>query len=256
LVIMTSRSLIRFGVDAELEKGLNLYRGSEALLTKLYWIKPFRTLVTFTLQALLLKPDLWMDLSTPTFNVDNSQLQILIEELKRPSSPYIKVKQRRWIFHMLREVSLYRKKFGISVRRPLDDFESVGWPVDIEDKGDLFRSLSDMSLRADISKFLWEIVNDIVPPDRYCVINFFGAVKSNHSFPIVIEVTEEFFEMLNDRIVSISEKARTTNDNLLPTDLAEIVRVPMRKAIQTTEEESFCTSVAPWKDCTTIQWEE
>lgn len=88
-------SSIKFGMDAEIEKALSLYGKDELHLSKVYWPKAFRWLSTNILESLLKKPEIWNEVCTPNFVVDGEQLQRLIDELKFPTSPYIKVKHRR-----------------------------------------------------------------------------------------------------------------------------------------------------------------
>ncbi len=147
-------SSIKFGIDAEIDKALSLYCKDELYLSKVYWPKAFRLLTTNILESLLKKPEIWSELRTPSFDIDGKQLQKLIDELKYPTSDYIKVKQRRWIAHFMREVSLVRRKIGLSARLPNFCGESMDWPNDIEDKDDLLSSMTDMSLRDDVKRFI------------------------------------------------------------------------------------------------------
>lgn len=93
----------------------------------------------------------WKELSTATFEVDEKQLQTLIEDLKfilffdvlnSPTSHYIKVERRRWIAHLLQEVSLFRKRFGLGARLPKMCAQTTDWPLDLEDKDDLSSSMT------------------------------------------------------------------------------------------------------------------
>jgi hypothetical protein len=93
------------------------------------------------------------------------------------------------------------------------------------------------------------MLDEVIPPERYCNMHYFGAVKSsNKSLPIVIEVTEDYLENVNHRITTVSDKLHALNcENLLPVDLVEIKGVPVRDAIVSSEE-GFCTSGSPWKE--------
>lgn len=229
-------SSIKFGMDAEIEKALRLYCTDELRLSKVYWPKAFRWLSTIILESLLKKPELWNELGTPSFDVNGEQIQRLIDELKFPTSQYIKVKQRRWIIHLLREVSFFRRKFGLGARLANFSGESMDWPNDLEDKDDLFSSMTVMSLRDDVKRFIWKILDEIVPPKRYCNMHYFGAVKSTKKLPIVIEVTEDYLESVNDRIATVSDHLRASNfENLLPKDLIDIIAVPVRDAVDSTK---------------------
>jgi hypothetical protein len=162
----------------------------------------------------------------------------LIYELKFPTSHYIKIKQRRWIAHLLREVSLFRKKFGLGARLPNFCGESMDWPNDIEDKDDLSNSLTDMSLRDDVKRFIWKMLDEVIPTEKYCSMYYYGAIKfPKKSFQILVEVTEDYLEKINDRIATVSDHLRNLNyDNLLPVDLIEIKGVSMRGVIVANEE--------------------
>jgi hypothetical protein len=230
-------SNIKFGIDAEIEKALTLFCKDELRLSKVYWPRAFRSLSTNILESLLKKPDIWSELRTPSFDIDQEQLERLIYELKFPTSQHIKLKQRRWIVHLLREVSLFRRKFGLGVRLPNFCGPSMDWPSDLEDKDDLSSSMTDMSLRDDVRRFIWNMLDEVIPPEKYCNMHYFGAIKSpKKSLPILIEVTEDYLENINDRITTVSEHLRALNcENLLPSDLVEIRGVPMRDAIVPSE---------------------
>lgn len=100
------------------------------------------------------------------------------------------------------------------------------WPSDLEDK-------DVMSLRDDVKRFIWNILDEVIPPERYCNMHYFGAIKSQkESLPIVVEVTEDYVEKVNDRIATISDQLRASNcEGLLPVDLVEIKGVPVRYVI-------------------------
>ena len=205
---------------------------SVAYTYKVYWPKAFRSLTTNILESLLKKPEIWKELKQ-----NQEQLQRLIDELKFPTSQYIKVKQRRWIVHLLREVSLFRRKFGLGVHLPNFCSESMDWPSDLEDKDDLLSSLTEMSLRDDVKRFIWKILGEVIPPERYCNMHYYGAVRSWKKLPIVIEVTEDYLENVNDRLTTASNHLRASNcENLLPVDLVEIIGVPVRDAVVFNEE--------------------
>eukprot|EP01039_Chlorochromonas_danica_P003466 gene3466-3796_t len=232
-------SSIKFGIDAEIEKALTLFYKDELRLSKVYWPKAFRSLSIHILEALLKKPEIWSELRTPSFDIDEELLKKLIVELQCPNSHFIKVKQRRWIVHLLREISVFRKKFGLGVRLPNFCGQStMDWPSDLEDKDDLSRSMSFMSLRDDVKGFIWNILDEVIPPERYCNMHYFGAIKSQKkSLPIVVEVTEDYVEKVNDRIVTVSDQLRASNcEGLLPVDLVEIKGVPVRDVIASNEE--------------------
>lgn len=107
---------IKYGLDAEIEKSLNVYGKDDQRLSKIYWPRSFRILCGTILQSLLVKREIWEELRTPNFDINPEQLQQLIDELKYPTSNRIRFKQRRWIIHLLREVSISRKKFGLGPR--------------------------------------------------------------------------------------------------------------------------------------------
>jgi len=153
---------IRFGIDAEIDKALSLFGRDEFCLSKLYWPKAFRELVITILEHVLKKTDLWEDFSTMNFIVDEAQLEKLIVELKTPSSHYIKVRHRQWIVHLLRKVSINRKKVGLSASLPKICSGSNDWPVDLEDIDDLSSAMADMSLRDDIREYFWKILDEVV----------------------------------------------------------------------------------------------
>jgi len=176
----------------------------------------------------------------------------LLEELKFPTSKNIKVKQRRWIVHLLREASFFRTKFGLGSRLPIYCFEHMDWPSDLEDKGDdLSSSLTDMSLPNDIKTIYLEMVDKVIPSKKYCIVHYFGALKSpKKRFPVMIEVTDDYLESINNRIASVSDHLRYLNyKNLLPVDLIELKGVPMRGPI-VANEEGFCTGGSRWKQGT------
>lgn len=109
----------------------------------------------------------------------------------------------------------------------------MDWPRDLEDKDDLSSSMTDMSLRDDVRKFIWKILDEVIPPERYCNMHYFGAVKSpKKNLPIVIEVTEDYLEIINHRITTVSDHLRASNcENLLPVDLVDVIGVPVRVAV-------------------------
>lgn len=221
-------SRIKFGIDAEIEKALSMYSKDELRLSKVYWPRAFRSLTTYILKSLLKKPEIWNDLRSPSFDFNGEEVQRLIDELNFPSSPHIKVKQRRWMIHILREVSLFRGKFGLGVRLPNSCGESMDWPCDLEDKDDLCSSMTHLSLRDDARRFLWKILDEVIPPGRYCNMHYFGAVKSSEKLPIVMEVTEDYLEDVRNRIATVSDHLRASNhENLLPVDVVDITGVPL-----------------------------
>jgi hypothetical protein len=118
----------------------------------------------------------------------------------------------------------------------------MDWPSDLEDKDDLSSSMTDMSLRDDGRRFIWKMLDEIIPPERYCNMHYFGAVKSSKkTLPIVIEVTEDYLENVNDRITTVSDHLRASRcENLLPVDLVDIIGVSVRDAVVSCEE-GFCT---------------
>ena len=245
-----SLSSIRFGIDAEIDAALNVFCKDE--LSKVYWPKAFRTLASHILQSVLRIPDRWRELSTTIYEVDENQLITLIEELKQSTSYYIKVKQRSWIVHLLREISLLRKKFGIGNRMPKMSFQNLDWPLDLEDKDDLASSMTDMTLREDVRSFLWTVLNEVIPVDKYCNVHYFGAIRMFcHSCPIVIEVAEGFVNTLKDRIETVSANLRSTQqcENLLPFDVVNIKAVPDRELAPPLVE-GWHTSGSPWKEGT------
>ena len=246
-----SLSCIRFGIDAEIDKALSLYCRDELRLSKVYWPKAFRSLISSILQSLFNKPTKWRELSTANFEVDVKQLTELISELKLPTSHYIKVKQKRWLAHLLLEVSVFRKKIGISACLPKLCVEQNGWPTDLEDKDDLFSSLTDMSLRDDVRKFYWAILDEAIPSEKYCNMHFYGALHLlSNEYPIVIEVTEDLITKVTDRILTVSEQLRYSNyENLLPIDFVKVMAVADRK-FDVPLEEGFHTSCSPWQEGT------
>lgn len=134
--------------------------------------------------------------------------------------------------HLLREVSLFRKKFGLSGRLPNLCGDSVVWPNDLEDKDDLSSSLTDMSLRDDIKRFIWNILDEAIPSEKYYIIHYYGAIKSKTNVPIIVEVVEDYLEIIKEKIATISHRLRTCNyENLLPDDLIEIKGVRVGDSI-------------------------
>lgn len=226
-------SSIKFGLDVEIEIALTHYCKDEFRLSKVYWPVAFRSLVIYILEAVLKKPEMWNYLSTDRFAVTEEHLRRLIEELKLTVSHYIKVSQRQWVVHLLREFSVFRRKYGLSARLPNFCSGKMGWPIDLEDKDDLSSSMTDMSLRDDVKGFLWKILDEIIPPKKYCNMHYFGAVNSlKKCLPIVIEVAEDYLENVKDRIETISHQLRSSKcENLLPIDLVEVKGVPVRDAI-------------------------
>lgn len=233
---------IKYGMDAGIEKALSLYGKDDLRLSKIYWPRAFRSLLTTILESLLKKPELWNELHTPSFHVNHEQLQRLISELNCPaSSPSIKVVQRQWIIHLLKEVSFNRRKFGLSAYLPSFCGESTDWPTDLEDKDDLFYSMANVSLRDDVKRWIWKVLDEIIPPQRYCNMHFLGGIRSSKkSLPIVIEVTEDYVERVIDRIATLSYHLSTSHcENLLPVDLIEVIGVPVRGVVINQEE--LCT---------------
>lgn len=112
-------------------------------------------------------------------------------------------------------------------------------------------ALTDMSLRDDVKRFLWNILDDVVPREKYCVMHYFGALKSvSMSLPIVVEIPEEYVETISHRFATISDQLRASGcDGLLPVDLVTVKGVPSRNAIESSEE-GFYTSGSPWKEGT------
>lgn len=231
-------SRIKFGIDAEIETALRLYCKDVLRLSKVYWPRAFRSLCMNILDSLLKNPEIWNDLRTPNFDVNGEQLQRLIEELKCSTSEYIKIKHRRWIVHLLREASLFRRKFGLGVRLPNFCDESMDWPSDLEDKDDLFRSMTVMSLRDDVKRYIIKILDEVVPPEKYWNLHYFGGIKSSTKLPIVIEVTEDYLEKVRHRIATVSYHLATNCQNLLPVDLVDIIGVPVRYAVGFNEKGS------------------
>jgi hypothetical protein len=244
-------SSIRFGIDGEIDEALTRYCRDELRLSKVYWPSAFRALVMNILGSLLDKPQTWSELCTPTMTVNSQLLQLLIDELKFPTSKHIKVKHRRWITHLLREVSLFRRKFGLSARRPRMLGDSNNWPEDLEDKDDLSSSMTDISLRDDIRDYIWRVLDEVVPFNKYCNLHYYGAIRTLKSdCPIAIEVPDDMIEVVKHRITTVSDRLRVSNfENLLPSDLIELKGVPTREVVAAIDE-GFCTSGSPWKEGT------
>lgn len=231
-------SAIRYGIDAEIDEGLKLFCADESWLSKIYWPRAFRELVKKVLVALRDKPSFWKELSTDTVDVTVEFLGNLIEELQLSTSKYIKVKHRKWIAHLLRETSLFRKKYGLSARLPSVQCEDMEWPNDLEDKRDLSDSLTTGSLRKDVSHYIWKILDEVIPTGKYCQLNYNGGmVLKGTDLPIIIEVTEDMLETCTDRFTTVSSNLRRSNlDNLLPIDVIKIEGVPPRDPISVIEE--------------------
>jgi hypothetical protein len=227
---------IRLGIDAEIDCALARYGQSKDYLTKIYWPAAFRWLVTSLLTSVFEKPDTWTELSTTQFTVKQENLQMLINELKVPTSTIIKYTQRRWIIHLLVQMSTLRRKFGLPTRLPtgpaVETAESAEWPIDLEDKEDLADSLAARSLRDDVKKYIWNILDDVVPTGYYCIMHYMGGIHSDEQYPIIIEVTSDFSERVRDRIDSISHHLRTFGaHNLLPIDLVVVKGVSRRTCV-------------------------
>jgi hypothetical protein len=239
-----SRSKILFGIDAEILKALQKYSQQE--LSKIYWPRSFRQLVINILEYILTQPQMWQELRTSALTVDEEFIQTLIRELSCSTSTYIKVKQRLWVFHLLREI--YCRKEKKEIKLGSNNNTAFDWPHDIEDKDDLFNGLVDVSLRPDVAKFLWRIIDETVPADQYCALHFFGAIKSlKENQPIRIEVDERSVAVLKDRIVTVSSQLEASDhENLLPSHLVEILGVH-NKGIVVPIEEGFHISASPWK---------
>ena len=226
-----SPSPIRFGIDAEIERALKIYGNDESYFSKTHWPFAFRVLVSSILKSVLDKPDIWKELGTSDFEVNEELLCNLIEELKLSTSQFIKIKQRKWIIHVLRMVSLFRKKFQILSKLPKLCNLSSDWPNDLEDKDDFSGSLTDESLRGDVRNFFWNLLKETIPATKYCNMHYFGTIGSvDHRYPIVIEVPETFVALLKDRIETVSDRLRSANyENLRPVDVVLVKGVPDRE---------------------------
>ncbi len=241
---------IRFGIDAEIDKALSLFCKDENRLSKIYWPKAFRNLVTSVLVSILDKPHIWAELSTPACTVNEEQIQAFIKELRLPTSVYIKVKQRQWVVHLLREMAFCRRKFKLRAGLPGFVGESENWPNDLEDKDDLFNTITDKSLRKDINDYIWKVLDDVIPVGKYCNLHYFGDIRlTSKRRPILIEVTEDYVDILSERISTLSSKLRVDYDSLIPDDLIEIKGIPAREVV-VGEVEGFSVSGSPWKEGT------
>lgn len=237
-------SRIVCGIDAEIMNALALISQEESKFSKVYWPRAFRLLVVNILQFLLQKPEVWSDLSTPFLTTNQQFLEILITELSFSTSTYMKVKQREWVYRLLRQMS-WRNKEGLNFHDPAQTM--TDWPYDIEDESDLLSRLASGSLRSDVKKYLWRIIDEVIPADKYCNMHYFGLIKSlKKILPIRIDVPEDFVEAIKDRITSISHQILSQCENMLPIHLVEIQGVPDRGVV-ITKEEGFSTSGSPWK---------
>jgi hypothetical protein len=155
---------ILLGIYAEIEIALRLYGSDDRCLTKVYWPRAFRSLISTILKvSVLQRPELWAELSTLNFTIDYEQLSRLIDELQFSTSTYIRVKHRQWIVHLLEEVWASRKIFRLEIRLPSYCDESSRWPNDLEDKDDLLDSLRNMNLRDDVKYFILNIIDEVIP---------------------------------------------------------------------------------------------
>jgi hypothetical protein len=129
--------------------------------------------------------------------------------------------------------------------------ESSAWPNDLEDKDDLSSSMTDISLRDDVRDYIWKVIDEVVPAEKYCNLHYYGAIRTVRlECPIVIEVTDDVLELVNDRIKTVSDQLKALNfENLLPVDLIETKGVSLREVVSANEE-GFCTSGSPWKEGT------
>jgi hypothetical protein len=75
-------NVIKLGIDADIATALSLYCRDEQRLSIVYWPKAFRSLLTYILEALLNKPEIWAELSTASVTIDREELQRLIDGLK------------------------------------------------------------------------------------------------------------------------------------------------------------------------------
>jgi hypothetical protein len=224
---VNKQSVIRFGIDAEIDKALSVYCNDELRWSKTYWPRAFRSLVSTILESLVDKQEYWVQLSTSEISMKGDFLRLIIEELKIPVSHNIKVDQRRWIVHVLREVSVFRKHLGIGVRLPNVYTDCSDWPNDLEDKDDLWDSLCAPSLRGDVQNFILKLLDGAVPPGRPWGIQYYGCIKSHKGYPIVIDVPDDLVELVKDRIATVSRLLKISGvENLRPADLIAVNGVP------------------------------
>lgn len=121
------------------------------------------------------------------------------------------------------------------------------WPQDIEDESDLLSRLAYVSLRSDVKKYLWRIIDEVIPADKYCNMHYFGEIKSlKGNLPIRIDVPENYVEALKDRISTISNQILSHYENMLPIHLVEIQGIPERRVVIPIEE-GFYSSGTPGK---------
>ena len=241
--------VIKCGIDAEFDKALRIYCNSESNLSDIYWPRNFRALCTYVLEYLLLKPEIWSELNaqivvnakiendtpnkiiTPSFGINRSNIQGLIYAV---NASFIEEVSRRWIVCILREISRSRRRFGLDARLPNYHREKEGWPSDLESKVDLSSSLTDISLRDDVSDFIIKLFDEEIPNERYCAMDYVGATQK----PLIIEVTEDYYEKFSKRIKTESDSLRVQfgYTNYLPEDLIEIKAVPVRGPMTPNEE--------------------
>ena len=240
-------SVAKVGVTAEIGKALRLYCNDERCLSAIYWPKAFRLLCINLIKSLI-QCNNW-DESICSFD----DLNQLISVLSISSSSQIKVKHRQMIVHLLREISSRPNDFGLKSQfRELSSCSSDEglkgeWPTDLEDKSDLQCSIIDMSLRADVRRYLMNLLNEITKGTYYYSIKYFGAMQCQEKcLPIMIEVAEDCYSEVKNSIDAVSRELRNLCDGLLPIDLVQIKKVSRRNPIRL-KEEGFHTSGSAWR---------
>ena len=225
----TNLSSIKVGFITYIGEALRLYCNDERSISAIYWPRAFRQFCIDVIKSLI-QSDKW-DKS----NFCPNDLHRLISVLSTSSSSQIKVKHRQKIVYLLREISSRPSDFGLKyrIREEPTCLNDVGlkveWPTDLEDKSDLYSSIIGMSLRADVRRYLMNLMNEITKDTYYYCVKYFGAMQTQEKcLPIMIEVAQDCYNEVIDKIDAVSRELSNSCDGLLPVDLVQIKQVPRR----------------------------
>lgn len=207
-------------VADELQAAVQLYCGDD--LRHVYWPKAFRMLAIYVLETLASHPTDWNHFqsfgSGDSFVLDTSSLQKILAELRVSTSTYLKYKHRQWICHVIGTVAQSPESYGMTGYLPNFFTDGGNWPMDVEDKNDLWGSLATKSLRSDVQRYLWnEITRTIsVTVDTVCTVSMSDSCLP----PLHIEVSSQYKGALLDRFFELSEALEASGcENYLPRDM-------------------------------------
>jgi hypothetical protein len=151
----------------------------------------------------------------------NVNLELLMDELSKPTSYNIKVSARKKIHAILLSLKLHPEiKLELSMGPDSSVAAStIEWPKDIISVRDLNASNCRLKLRSDVRLYLRALIERVFGECKFKLHYFGDAVQP----PLRVEIAESHVQILIDCIAK--ESNGFDECELLPSDIIEVVRL-------------------------------